>query len=305
MVKLMAVPKFEEFFLPVLKFFEDNKIHTKVETAQYMAEYFDLDNEEMNERTSGGKALRYKDRTGWAIDYLYRATLLDRIQRGKYAISKEGKNVLGMNLKQINNNFLLKYDSFKDFQNVSTASNDEKNKRELYSPSDRINEALLEINNNLSSNILEEIFSRDSDFFERLVVDLLLKMGYGDFREEAGVVTRKTNDGGIDGIINEDILGLDKIAIQAKRHENTISRPDLQKFSGALSGKGIKKGVFITTSNFSKGAIDYVNQIHDTSIVLIDGKKLANLMIKFDLGTSTREVYYVKDLDMDYFNDYE
>ena len=210
-----------------------------------------------------------------------------------------------MNLEHIDNTFLLRYDSFKEFQNVTTVTPVEEYEKEVLSPSDRINEALLEINNNLSSNILEEILSRDSDFFEKLVVDLLLKMGYGGFREDAGVVTKRTNDGGIDGIINEDILGLDKIAIQAKRHENTISRPDLQKFSGALSGMGIKKGVFITTSNFSKGAIDYVEQLHDTSIVLIDGNKLAKLMIKFDLGTSTKEVYYVKDMDMDYFTDYE
>lgn len=301
----MAVPKFEEFFLPALKFFEDKQIHTKIEVSKYMAEYFNLDDEEMNEKTSSGKSLRYKDRTGWAIDYLYRATLLDRVERGKYSISKEGENVLKMDLNHIDNNFLLRYDSFKEFQNVSTTSNDRRYEKEVLSPSDRINEALLEINNNLSSNLLEEILSRDSDFFEKLVVDLLLKMGYGGFREEAGVVTKKTNDGGIDGIINEDILGLDKIAIQAKRHENTISRPDLQKFSGALSGMGIKKGVFITTSNFSKGAIDYVKQLHDTSIVLIDGNKLAKLMIKFDLGTSTKEIYYVKDMDMDYFTDYE
>ncbi len=301
----MAVPKFEEFFLPVLKFFEDNNIHTKVEVSKYMVEYFNLTNEEMDERTNSGKSLRYKDRTGWAVDYLYRATLLDRVERGKYTISEEGKNVLEMNLEHIDNTFLLRYDSFKEFQNVTTVTPVEEYEKEVLSPSDRINEALLEINNNLSSNILEEILSRDSDFFEKLVVDLLLKMGYGGFREDAGVVTKRTNDGGIDGIINEDNLGLDKIAIQAKRHENTISRPDLQKFSGALSGMGIKKGVFITTSNFSKGAIDYVEQLHDTSIVLIDGNKLAKLMIKFDLGTSTKEVYYVKDMDMDYFTDYE
>lgn len=301
----MPVPKFEEFFLPVLKFFDDDEIHTKVEVSKYMVEYFNLNEEELNERTSSGNSLRYKDRTGWAVDYLYRATLLDRVERGKYIISDEGKNVLKMDLENIDNNFLLGYDSFKEFQNVSTTKTEVKYEKEVLSPSDRINEALLEINNNLSSNLLEEIFSRDSDFFEKLVVDLLLKMGYGGFREEAGVVTKKTNDGGIDGIINEDILGLDKIAIQAKRHENTISRPDLQKFSGALSGMGIKKGVFITTSNFSNGAIDYVKQLHDTSIVLIDGNKLANLMIKFDLGTSTKEIYYVKDIDMDYFTDYE
>ena len=301
----MAIPKFEEFFLPALKFFEDDTIHTKAEVSKYMAEYFNLTNEEMNERTSGGNSLRYKDRTGWAIDYLYRATLLERVERGKYIISKEGKTVLGMDLQYIDNNFLLQYESFKEFQNVDATSDDNAYEQEVLSPSDRINEALLEINNNLASNILEEIFSRDSDFFEKLVVDLLLKMGYGGFREEAGVVTKKTNDGGIDGIINEDILGLDKIAIQAKRHENPISRPDIQKFSGALSGMGIKKGVFITTSNFSKGAIDYVKQLHDTSIVLIDGDKLAKLMIKFDLGTATKEIYYVKDMDMDYFNYYE
>ncbi len=301
----MPVPKFEEFFLPVLKFFDDGEIHTKVEVSKYMAEYFNLNNEEMNERTSSGNSLRYKDRTGWAVDYLYRATLLDRVKRGQYTISNEGKNVLEMNPEHIDNNFLLQYDSFKEFQNVDTVNPVVEYEKEILSPSDRINKAISEINNNLSSNILEEILARDSDFFEKLVVDLLLKMGYGGFREDAGVVTRKTNDGGIDGIINEDILGLGKIAIQAKRHENTISRPDLQKFSGALSGRGIKKGVFITTSNFSKGAIEYVNQLHDTSIVLIDGDKLAHFMIKFNLGTSTKEVFYIKDLDMDYFTDYE
>ena len=301
----MVVPKFEEFFLPVLKFFENKEIHTKIDASRYVAKYFNLTKEEMNERTSGGNALRYKDRTGWAIDYLYRANLLDRVERGKYAISKEGESVLEMDLNNIDNNFLLRYDSFKEFKNNGAISYDEEFENEVLSPSDRINEALLEINNNLSSNILEEIFLRDSDFFEKLVVDLLLKMGYGGFREDSGVVTRRNNDGGIDGIINEDILGLDKIAIQAKRHKNTISRPDLQKFSGALSGRGIKKGVFITTSNFSKGAIDYANQIHDTSIVLIDGNKLAKLMIKYDLGTSTKEIFYIKDIDMDYFMDYE
>lgn len=210
----MSITKFEEFFLPVLKYFEDNKIHTKAEVPKYIAKYFNLNDEEMNEKTSSGK-LRYKDRAGWAVDYLYRATLLDRVGRGKYAISKEGKNVLKMDITQIDTDFLLRYDSFKKFQNKDTIRNDKIYEKEALSPSDKINEALLEINNNLSSNILEEIFSRDSDFFEKLVVDLMLKMGYGGFREEAGIVTNKTNDGGIDGIINEDILGLDKIAIQA------------------------------------------------------------------------------------------
>lgn len=201
-VKLMAVPKFEEFFLPVLKFFEDENVHTKAETSQYTAKYFNLTDEEINERTSKGKEFRYKDRTGWAVDYLFRATLLDRIERGKYRISKEGNNVLKMNLSHIDNNFLLRYDSFKEFKNVNITVHNERSEKEVSSPSDRINEAFLEINNNLSSIILDEIFSRDSDFFEKLVVDLLLKMGYGGFREESGVVTPKSNDGGIDGIFN-------------------------------------------------------------------------------------------------------
>ena len=164
----MPVPKFEEFFLPVLKFFDDDEIHTKVEVSKYMVEYFNLNEEELNERTSSGNSLRYKDRTGWAVDYLYRATLLDRVERGKYIISDEGKNVLKMDLENIDNNFLLGYDSFKEFQNVSTTKTEVKYEKEVLSPSDRINEALLEINNNLSSNLLEEIFSRDSDFFEKL-----------------------------------------------------------------------------------------------------------------------------------------
>ena len=168
-------------------------------------------------------------------------------------------------------------------------------------PEDDIEEAYKKINDSLADQILENVLNKDPVFFEKLVVDLLLKMGYGEFREDAGRTTSPTTDGGIDGIINEDRLGLDKIAIQAKRYDksNKIGAPLLQSFVGALMGKGVTKGVFITTSSFTKGAIDYAS---NQSIILIDGDKLADLMIEFNVGTFTSHTYEIKRVDSDYFN---
>ncbi|ALT68988.1 restriction endonuclease [Methanobrevibacter millerae] len=296
------IPKFKEFYFPVLSFFKDNDIHTKKEVSNYIAKFFELNENDLNEKTSKGSKLKYEDRTQWAVNHLYRATLLKRIERGKYLISEEGKKVLNQEINQIDENFLNNYDSFKKYRNLEKNKDNMVGDNQNQSPSERLDVAYNEINEELSESILDEIKSKDSKFFEKLVVDLLLKMGYGGFRDDAGRPTQQSNDEGIDGIINEDILGLDKIAIQAKRHENSIGRPDLQRFAGALSGKGIKKGVFITTSYFSKNAKNYVKNHSERSIVLIDGKKLAKLMIEFNLGTSIVHSYDVKKIDMDYFN---
>ena len=160
------------------------------------------------------------------------------------------------------------------------------------------------INKDLSDSILESIYNNDPFFFEKLVVDLLLKMGYGEFREDAGIVTPSTNDEGLDGIINQDKLGLDKIGIQAKRYDKSqkITRPLIQGFAGALLGKGLNKGVFITTSSFTNNAIDFVKNQSNLTIKLIDGEELANLMIEYDLGVSTTKTYNIKKIDSDYFS---
>ena len=168
-------------------------------------------------------------------------------------------------------------------------------------PEEEMDESFRKINDELAERILENILNNEPIFFERLVVDLLLKMGYGEFRPDAGTTTPSTRDGGIDGIINEDRLGLDKIAIQAKRYDksNKIQRTALQSFVGALMGKNVTKGVFITTSSFTKGAIDYAKH---QSIILIDGEKLARLMIEYNVGTFTSHIYEIKRIDSDYFN---
>ena len=299
----MAVPKFKEFYLPTLQFFEDGEIHTKKEVADYISVHFNLSETDLSERTSGGGNLKYKDRSGWAVDHLYRATLLRKISHGRYSISEEGINVLNDNIQSIDENFLKNYISFREYRNIDEAGEVEENEDDgMQSPPERLENAFNEINEDLALKILDEIMDNDYIFFENLVLDLLLKMGYGGFREGSGFVTSPTNDEGIDAIIDEDFLGLDKIGIQAKRHENNVGRPDIQKFSGALIGKGIKKGVFITTASFSQNAIQYVESLHETSIVLIDGKKLAKFMIEYDLGTSTTKTYSIKTIDSDYFN---
>lgn len=296
----MAIPKFEEFYLPVLEYFKDGEEHSKKEISEYIVEYFELTEQDLNEKTAKGNEYRYKDRVNWAVTHLFRATLLERIQRGKYKISENGSKVLNDGIDMIDSSFLNEYPSFRMYKGNQLSNNIEEDSDDNRSPSERLDDAFYEINEELSSSLLDEIKTKNPYFFEKLVVDLLLKMGYGGFREDAGSPTQLTHDGGIDGIINEDILGLDKIAIQAKRHENTIGRPDIQRFSGALTG--IKKGVFITTSSFSDDAIEFVNRQSEKSIVLIDGKELAELMIKYDVGVSTIHSYDIKNIDNDYFD---
>ena len=298
----MVVPEFKKFYLPTLMIFGDGEVHTKKEVANLISDYFDLSENDMNEMTKCRGNLKYKDRTNWAIDHLYRATLLRKISWGKYSISEEGRNVLNENPNLIDENFLKNYESFREYKNIDGEEVYEVDNDEIQSPPERLENAFNEINDVLALNILDEILDNDFIYFEKLVLDLLLKMGYGGFRDNSGFVTSPTNDGGIDAIIDEDVLGLDKIGIQAKRYSNVVSRPDIQKFSGALIGEGIKKGVFITTSSFSGKAIEYAENLHETSIILIDGKKLAKLMIEYDLGTSTTKTYSIKTIDSDYFN---
>lgn len=297
----MVVPKFKEFYLPTLKYYENGEIHTISEVSSYLADYFKLNDEELNEKTKKG-ALRYKDRTTWAVNHLFRAGLLDRKERGKYMISKEGLNVLKKDIDKIDEELLMKYKSFREYKYPEKSDIPSDNEiNDTQSPSDRLEQAYDEINDELILNILDEIKAKSSTFFENLVVDLLLKMRYGGFHENAGIVTKQSRGGGIDRLINEDILGLDKIAIQAKRHKNTISSPDLNKFVGVLTGMSINKGVFITTSKFSKGAEEFAKNAPQ-SVVLIDGKKLAEYMIEFELGVSKESTYHIKKIDTDYFN---
>ena len=256
-----------------------------------------MTDEECQQLIPSGTEPVIQNRIGWSITTLKKAGYVESKKWGYVNITETGFIEHSKNPDITLESLMTIQEVYKFFNGTSK----KESKIGESTPEDDIEEAYKKINDSLADQILENVLNKDPVFFEKLVVDLLLKMGYGEFREDAGRTTSPTNDGGIDGIINEDRLGLDKIAIQAKRYDksNKIGAPLLQSFVGALMGKGVTKGVFITTSSFTKGAIDYAS---NQSIILIDGDKLADLMIEFNVGTFTSHTYEIKRVDSDYFN---
>ena len=252
------------------------------------------------------------DRVQWAVTYVRQAGLLEYPRRGYCKLSDEGRRVLNDTTLELNNAYLMRYDAFAKFvsggRNQGTSAAEKtvtKAEEAVVTPVERMNEAFAELNRALETELLDEILSKkDFKFFERMVVDLVMAMGYGSDEENAGVVTQATSDGGIDGIISEDKLGFNKIYIQAKCWDrgNTVSRPEIQKFVGALAGMGANKGLFITTSQYSKEAVEYAKSQHIAKVVLVDGSRMAKLMIEHGVGVSPVSQYVVKRLDSDYFN---
>lgn len=300
----MSVPKFEKFFLPTLKFFGDGEVHTKKEACEFNKDFFNLSEDDILETTGEGHKLRYKDRTDWAVTYLYNAGLLKRESRGNYIISDSGHELLDTNPQEIDNDLLMGYESFANFKR---SNQDEENEItsetfESLSPTDRLDEAYSEINENLSSILLDEILQNSPDFFEDLVVDLMIKM-YGGSKKEAGKRIGKVGDGGVDGVIYMDSLGLNKFYIQAKRYSegNKVRSVEINSFIGALERKNTDKGVFITTSDFTSGAKRAKDEANKR-IVLINGEKLIKLLIEYDIGVYTTETYEIKNIDGDYFD---
>ncbi|WP_426348823.1 restriction endonuclease [Alloiococcus sp. CFN-8] len=302
----MGIPTYEQLMLPLLKILSDRKIYTNKECIDLLAIKMNLTEAELKELLPSGKKYVFYDRVNWAKTYMKKARLVDSPKRGSIRITDEGLALLNENPSDLKSKDLLRYNSFVQFVNSrnKTPSNNKINKIILNekTPSEEIADAFENLKTSLADEILEKINSCSFEFFEKLVVELLIKMGYGGSREEAGRATKKTGDEGIDGIINEDRLGLDSIYIQAKRWKDTIvGRPEIQKFSGALDAPGANKGIFITTSTFSKEAREYVKAINTKSIVLIEGMQLAQYMIEFNVGVSTEIIYEVKRLDTDYF----
>ena len=301
----MAIPDYQSIMLPLLKLASDKQEHNFRDAITSLATTYSLSASEQKELLPSGQQPIFDNRVGWARTYLAKAGLLESKKRGFFNITGEGIRVLGTNPEIINNRFLKSYDSFVDFQKKkNTDDQDEENNtiesNEEIDPHEALEFAYEKLKHQLSSEILSTIKSCSPEFFERLVVDVLISMGYGGSKKEAGETVGKSGDEGIDGIIKEDRLGLDIIYIQAKRWENVVGRPEIQKFVGALQGKRAKKGIFITTSHFSREAIDYVNQI-DLRVVLIDGESLSNVMIEFGIGTTKVADYPVKRIDSDYF----
>jgi len=295
----MAIPDYQTIMLPLLKFAGDGQEHSLRETIDFLAHEFNLSDEERKELLPSGSQATFDNRVGWARTYMKKAGLMESTRRGYFCITEQGKGVLAQNPQKINVKFLKQFPEFAEFQKPKKKGEIDPPPVDI-TPEESLEAAYQELQHGLASELLQTVKQCPPDFFERLVVDVLIKMGYGGSRKEAGQAVGKTSDGGIDGIIKEDKLGLDIIYIQAKRWEGTVGRPEIQKFAGALQGQRARKGIFITTSSFTKNAREYVENI-GTKIILIDGQRLAELMIAYNVGANTTAIYEVKKIDSDYF----
>jgi restriction system protein len=306
----MAIPKFYEFMLPLLNLMADGKEYSRLDAFEALAKHFQLTEAERKELLPSGRTV-FNNRASWARTYLLKAELLEAPRRGIARISALGKQVLNEKPPVIDVKFLEQFPKFQEFQrNTHYPKNNGKSTspEPLLSTTEQTPEEALEtayqnLRDTLANELLERVCKCDPAFFEKLVIALLVKMGYGGSHQDAGKHLGKSGDGGIDGIINEDRLGLDVIYIQAKRWKSNVSHPDIRDFVGALVGKGAVKGVFITTSYYTAEAHRYVSQLSTQKVVLIDGAQLANLMIDFDIGVSTVSSYAIKRIDSDYFEE--
>jgi len=297
--------------MPLLRILADGQIHAMKELTQRIADHFNLTDEERERMLPSGQQAYISNRVGWAKSYLKKAGLLENPTRGKVRITNEGRVVLEEAPMSINCEFLMKYPAFVDFwkQKRRPASITEEQSPVHTSDDDRTPDEVIEsayddIRNALADDLLEQVLRCNPTFFERLVLDLLIAMGYGGALPDAGTHIGKTHDGGIDGIINEDKLGLDLICIQAKRWKDCVGRPIVQAFAGSMEAHRAKKGVLITTSTFSRDARDFVDRI-ERKIVLIDGQQLAQLMIDYNVGVTAARTYTIKKIDSDYFAEAE
>ena len=278
------IPDFQSFMRPVLEFSAAHDSFKLREIYPVLADQFNLTDSERKEMLPSGKQQTYKNRIGWAKTYLYKAGLLKRIKRGEFRISNEGQKLLKHHTGKITIAILSQYEGMQEFQSKDQGTTNEDAAVEVeksITPEEAIEAAFKELNDKLAKELLETLKAVDPIYFEQIVVDLLVKMGYGGGLSDRAEVTQATNDEGIDGIINEDPLGLDTIYIQAKRWNDKVSRPKVQEFLGALAGKRAKKGVIITTSDFTKTARDAVLNI-DSKVTLINGIDLARYMIKYN-----------------------
>ena len=301
----MSLPKYYELYSPFLYSIQDGKLYNIKEVKEAIAKKLQLSENSLSEELPSGTQTVFANRVGWAKTYLKKAGLIDNPKRSFVQITTEGKRLLDSGVEITDSYLSSKYPSFNDFKN-STAGSSSVSKTEVKTsesiaeetPQETFERVYKNINEALADELLTEIMNQSSDFFEALVVDLMRAMGYGE-----GFVTKSSNDGGIDGIIHEDKLGFNLIYVQAKRWktDTTITKPEIQKFAGAMMGPPkVEKGLFITTARFSPGAKQFADAQH---IFLVDGQKLTELMIEYELGVSTQKTYKIRRIDSDYFAD--
>jgi restriction system protein len=305
----VPVPNYEQIMLPLLAFAGDGNEHSIREAVPHLADQFALTEAERNERIRTGQK-KISHRTGWAKFNLKKAGLLEDVRHGIFRITDSGAGLLQENPSAIDTDFLMRFPAYVEFREAPRRNRDDGEAVVApppphsgeETPEEALERAYIGIRETLAQDLLDHVKAGTPEFFENLVVELLVKMGYGGSRADAGERVGQTGDGGIDGIIKEDRLGLDVIYLQAKRWQATVGRPEIQRFVGALQGHRARKGVFLTTSSFSQDAKEYVSHV-DSKVVLIDGAMLSRLMLDFDLGVSTVANYAVKRIDSDYFEE--
>jgi restriction system protein len=308
----MTIPDFQSLMLPILEFMGDGKEHPLNEIIEHIYGTSNLAEEEKKQLLPSGREPILRNRIRWARFYLEKAGLLESTRRAFSRISERGLNVLTKKPEGIDAKFL---ESFPEFVKFKAPKREEEITEphklvhytpvsmESINPTELLEDVYRRLRSTSASELLSEVKKATPRFFENLVVELLVKMGYGGSREDAGKAIGQSGDEGIDGIIKEDKLGLETVYLQAKRWEGTVGRPEIHKFVGALKGQGANKGIFITTSSFTREAADYAAKIDSPRIVLIDGEKLAELMYEYDIGVSKEATYEVKKIDSDFFSE--
>lgn len=298
----MTMPDYQECMLPVLEVVADGKDHPLREIVQAVADRLKLTEEQRQERLPSGQSPVISNRVGWAKTYLKKAGLVANPVRGQVRITDAGRQVLASKPRHIDTDYLQRFESFRGFVGRTSMDLDaQKEPEAAITPEESIDKAFQTIQNDLVDELLEKVKASSPRFFEELVVDLLVRMGYGGSLADAGKAIGRSGDDGIDGIIKEDRLGLDVVCIQAKRWEGTVGRPIVQAFAGSMEGQRARKGVLLTTSSFTKDAEEYVNRI-ERKIVLVDGRQLAKLMIEHNVGVSPHRTIVIKRMDEDYFD---
>ena len=300
----MAIPDYQSIMLPLLEYAGDQREHTRRQAVEDLANRFNLTDEELRELLPSGRQSIFENRVGWARTYMKKAGLLESPKRAVFRITDRGLKVLKQKLPLINVKFLNGFEEFRTFKTLrhnkkgDTTGGKEPDKN----PEEALETAYQSLRNELADELLQQIKTSPPNLFEKTVVSLLVKMGYGGSLKDAGRAIGKSGDEGIDGIIKEDQLGLDIIYVQAKRWESTVGRPEIQKFAGALQGQSARKGIFITTSDFTQNAHEYASRI-DNKIVLIDGDQLTQFMIDHNIGVTPSSAYEVKKIDSDFFSE--
>ena len=300
----MAVPDFQSFFRPLLEFASDGKEHSIAEARDALKQVMNISEEDLKELLPSGRQTKYDNRVAWAKSYFVQAKIIESPKRAHFRITDRGRALLTMGHDRIDIKILNQYPEFVEFHTTKPGEStvNEAGSSQDETPEEALQKAYVNIRSDLANELLNKTKNNTPKFFEQLVVDLMIALGYGGSRSDAGRSIGQSGDEGIDGIIKEDRLGLDVIYLQAKRWDGSVGRPEIQKFVGALHGKRAKKGVFITTSVFTSEAKEYVVTI-DPKVILIDGRMLADLMIDYNLGVSSSVNYEIKKIDSDYFEE--